>query len=78
MDSSSKDTAEKKRQSKLDDEEKHRERRDREIVEERDCQRLSTYRRKMLSLHATSALGLAPKLFNNNLAYRYTTNNFII
>ena len=34
MDSAGKDTAEEKRQSKLDDEEKHRECRDREMAEE--------------------------------------------
>ena len=46
MDPGSEDTAEEKRQSKLDDEEKHRERRDREMAEERDCWRLSTYKQR--------------------------------
>ena len=37
VDFGSEDNAEEKRQSKLDIEEKHRERRDRETAEERDC-----------------------------------------
>ena len=46
MDSGGRDTAEEKRQSRLDDEEKHRELIDREKAEENDCRRLSTSRRK--------------------------------
>ena len=46
MDSGGNDTAEKKRQNKFDDKEKHRERSDGETAEERDCRRFSMYRRR--------------------------------
>ena len=56
MDSCGEDTAKKKRQSKLDDEVKHRECRDRKMAEERDCRRLLLADEEMLFVYKQGQL----------------------